>query len=322
VIWLTWRQWRAQALSALGAFIVLAAVLAYTGPHLVHLYQASGIAECQKANGDCGPLIDAFTSHYPLAHVLGSLIILLPAILGVFWGAPLVARELEARTCDVAWTQAVSRTRWLSTKLVTIGLGAVGTTAAFMIVIAAWSSPFDKVSANRFSPAMFSQRGIVPLAYSAFAFALGVFAGAAIRRVLPAMAATLGGTAAARVTVQQWVRPRFAAPFHISGAVFGRGASPTVASNAWVVAARVVDAGGRSIQVRRGLLRDTCHIPEGQFGRDSLRVCAQRLGIHEVLTVQPANRYWSFQIWEGALFVALGVALVIASFVWVRRRIG
>jgi hypothetical protein len=321
MVWLTWRQWRAQALTALGAFIVLAAVLGYTGPHLVHLYQASGIAECQKAKGDCGPLIDAFTSHYPLAHALGSLLILLPAVLGVFWGAPLIARELEARTSDVAWTQAVSRTRWLTTKLVMVGVGAIATTAAFMLIVAAWSSPLDKVSANRFNPEVFAQRGVVPLAYSAFGFALGVLAGAVIRRVLPAMAATVVGIGAVRIAVQQWVRPHFATPLSISGPIIGRGAGQTIASNAWVVTARVVDAAGRTIQVRKGLLRDTCHIPEGQFAGFSLRECAQRLGIHEVFTVQPANRYWSFQLWEAGLFVVLAVALLIASFVWVRRRI-
>ena len=40
-----------------------------------------------------------------------------PALIGVFWGAPLVARELEAGTHRLAWTQSVTRTRWLAIKL-------------------------------------------------------------------------------------------------------------------------------------------------------------------------------------------------------------
>jgi hypothetical protein len=323
MVWLTWRQWRNQALAALAAFVALACVLAYTGRHLVNLYHASGITACQKANGDCGPLIDAFTAHYPLLHSLGALIILIPAVLGAFWGAPLVARELEAHTSDVAWTQGVTRTRWLATKMIMIGLGAIATTAAFMLIVAAWSSPLDKVSGNRFSTGMFAQRGVAPLAYAAFAFALGVVIGAVARRVLPAMAATLLGFGGVRFAVQQWIRPHLAAPLHISAPIFGGGGpAPTISSSAWIVTARTVDAAGRTVEVRRGLLRNSCNLPEGEFSRSALRACAQRLGIHEVLTVQPAHRYWPFQLWEAGIFAVLAAALVTVAFLWVRRRIG
>jgi len=39
-----------------------------------------------------------------------------PALLGIFWGAPLIARELETGTCRLAWNQSVTRTRWLTVK--------------------------------------------------------------------------------------------------------------------------------------------------------------------------------------------------------------
>lgn len=321
MVWLTWRQWRAQAVTALAVFGALGAVLAYTGPHLVHLYQASGITECQQANGDCSPLIDAFKSHYPLSHVLGSFLVVLPAILGVFWGAPLVARELEARTSDVAWTQAVSRNRWLATKLVMIGVGALVITGGFMAIIAAWSSPLDKVSGNRFAPTLFSQRGLAPFAYTAFAFAFGVLLGALIRRVLPAMGATLAGVVGGRVVVEQWIRPHFATPLHITRSLLGGRDGATVGSGAWVVSTRIVDAAGRTLPIGRGLFRDRCGLPESEFSRSAAQACVQRLGIHGVITYQPGNRYWSFQIWESTIFAALGVACVIATFVWVRRRL-
>jgi hypothetical protein len=59
MIWLAWRQFRAQAITAAVALFVFALALAYTGPHLLHLYHASGITACEKAHGDCGPLVDA-----------------------------------------------------------------------------------------------------------------------------------------------------------------------------------------------------------------------------------------------------------------------
>ena len=46
----------------------------------------------------------------------GSGLILLAAVIGVFWGAPLVARELEQGTQRLVWTQSVTRRRWFSTK--------------------------------------------------------------------------------------------------------------------------------------------------------------------------------------------------------------
>jgi hypothetical protein len=320
VIWLTWRQFRVQVLVAATAFVALGIVLGYTGPHLVHLYHSSGIISCQATpNSDCGPLIDDFTSHYPLLHSVGALIILIPGLIGVFWGAPLLARELETGTHRVAWTQSVTRTRWLTTKVVIVGVASVVTTAAFSAIIALWSSPLDTVSGNRFSPGTFSQRGIVPIAYAAFAFALGVAAGAVIRRMLPAMAATLGGFAATRFVIQQWVRPHFAAAQHLNGPVFGAGAA--VKPGTWIVTSRAVDAAGRTIAFRRDTLRSLCRLPEGEFQRSALQTCAQRLGIHSVLTVQPPNRYWPFQVWETTIFVVLALGLIAFSFWWTRNRV-
>jgi hypothetical protein len=320
MIWVTWRQFRLQALAAAAAFVALAIVLGYTGPHLVHLYHASGIRACQATpNSDCGPLIDEFSSHYPLLHSLGALIILIPGIIGVFWGAPLLARELETGTHRLAWTQSVMRTRWLATKFVIIGTASVITAAAFSVIIALWSSPLDVVNGNRFTPGTFSQRGIVPIAYAAFAFALGVALGAIIRRMLAAMAATLGAFAATRFIVQQWIRPHYSAPHHITGPLFG--ADAVVKPGTWIVTSRAVNNAGHTIAVRRDTIRSLCQIPEGEFQRTQLQSCAQRLGIHRILTIQPPNRYWPFQTWETAIFIVLTAALTVLAFWWTQHRI-
>jgi hypothetical protein len=320
MIWVTWRQFRLQAIAAAVTFVALAIVLGYTGPHLVQLYHSSGIRQCQATpNSDCGPLIDEFSSHYPLLHSIGALIILIPGIIGVFWGAPLLARELETGTHRVAWTQSIMRTRWLGTKVTIIGAASILTAAAFSVLIALWSSPLDTVNGNRFSPGTFSQRGIVPLTYAAFAFALGVALGAIIRRLLAAMAATLGAYAATRFIIQQWIRPHYSAPQHIIGPVFG--ADAAVKPGTWIVTSRAVDRAGHTIAFRRDTLRSLCHIPEGEFQRTQLQACAQRLGIHSILTIQPPNRYWPFQIWEAAIFLILTAALTALAFWWTQHRI-
>ena len=328
--WLTWRQFRVQAFTALGAFVVLGAILAYTGPHVTHLYNSSGIAACQKSHGDCGPLIDDFTSHFVWWHALGPLVAAIPALIGVFWGAPLLARELETGTYRVAWTQSVTRTRWLATKVVVIGAASVATAAAFTVIVTLWSAPLDKVTASRFSPGSFGQRGVVPIAYAAFAFALGVAAGAIFRRVLPAMTATLATFAVLRFTIQQWVRPHYATALQVATPLFGGrhlsaavalGETTAVHANDWIVSARAVNAAGRTVAIHRDTLRNICKLPEGDFSQSALQSCAQRLKLHTVLTVQPANRYWSFQAWEFAIFAVMAAALVILAFWWTRRRI-
>jgi hypothetical protein len=317
--WLAWRQFRAQALTALAVFVVLGAVLAYTGPHVVHLYNTSGIRECQASHGDCGPLIDNFTAHYTWWHGLGAFIIVIPALIGVFWGAPLLARELETGTHRLAWTQSITRARWLATKVVIIGIASIVTTAAFSIIIALWLSPFDRVASNRFSPGTFSQRGIVPIAYAMFAFALGVALGTVIRRVLPAMVATLGAFAAIRIAVQQWIRPHFAAPLHLAATVFDRSAA--VGPSVWIVSSRIVDKTGHTVTIDRDTIRARCGLPEGEFSRTALAACTQRLGLHAILTIQPAHRYWPFQAWEFAIFAVLTASLLGFGFWWTRRRI-
>jgi hypothetical protein len=319
MIWLAWRQFRVQALTAVAAFIVLGAVLAYTGPHVTHLYNTSGIHACQAAHGDCGPLIDNFTSHYPWWHGLGALTIALPALVGVFWGAPLLSRELETGTYRLAWTQSVTRTRWLATKVILIGVASIITATAFSVIIAVWLSPFDRVAGNRFSPGTFSQRGIVPVAYTLFAFALGVACGALIRRLLPAMVATLAGFAAVRLVVQQWIRPHLATPLHVAGTVFDRSAA--VGQSVWIVSSRIVDKAGHTVTIDRDTIRTRCGLPEGEFSRTALGACTQRLGLHSILTIQPAHRYWPFQAWEFAIFTMLAIAVTAFAFWWTRRRI-
>jgi hypothetical protein len=94
-----------------------------------------------------------------------------------------------------------------------------------------------------------------------------------------------------------------------------------VSPNAWVVSSRVVDRSNHTVALHRDSLRSVCGLPEGEFSRDALRTCAQRLGLHEILTVQPANRYWPFQAWETAIFAVLTVVLIAFSFWWTRHRI-
>ena len=181
----TWRQFRTQAVVAYGALAAIALALAITGPHLVHVYDTS-LATCAK-NGDCGAVTNAFSNIDHGFHVaIDILVLVVPGIIGIFWGAPLVARELESNTFRLDCTQSVTRVRWLAVKLGALGLASAVVVGLISLMVTWWSSSFDRVSMNAFGT--FDQRDIVAVGYAVFAFVLGVTTGVLSRRTVPAMA--------------------------------------------------------------------------------------------------------------------------------------
>ena len=81
----TWMQFRFQALVALGGLAIVAVVLGLTGPSLVHLYDASGFTTC-SAHDDCSTLTNGLLSHDRLLQDLSSVLLVVPALIGLFWG--------------------------------------------------------------------------------------------------------------------------------------------------------------------------------------------------------------------------------------------
>jgi hypothetical protein len=179
MIWLTWRQFRAQSVVAAAALAAFAVILGVTGPNLAHAYAASGLASCR---GNCASLSGTFLSQmrsdavYPLLYFAGgAAVYLTPALIGIFWGAPLVTRELEAGTLRLTWNQSVTRTRWMAAKLALIGLVAMATAGLLSLMVTWWSGPIDQAGGfpvtmgqlSRFSPLVFDARGFAPVGYAA-----------------------------------------------------------------------------------------------------------------------------------------------------------
>jgi hypothetical protein len=357
VIQLTWRQFRAQALMALAALACVAAVVAVTGPRLSHLYGIA-VAPCQ-AQGNCKTAVFALTSAYGhLGEGLSAVLLAVPALIGIFWGAPLVAHELETGTYRLAWTQGVTRQRWLAVKLGLPGLAGMAAAGLFSLLVSWWAIPLDRVNGGRFTPGNFAVQGIVPIGYAAFAFALGVAAGVLTRRTLPAMAASLAAFAGARLAIQDWVRPHLAASAHLSAPLNLLGFQPGSSGNltllvappnsprlsgAWIYSTQVADKTGYAPTSQ--FLQSACpnlsgrggppgpdnpgrqpsgiigSVGQGQ-GRTSQN-CLHTLSarVHDVVMYQPASRYWLFQAYETAIFIGLAVALAGLCFWWVRRRL-
>jgi hypothetical protein len=355
----TWLQSRIQTAAAFGALAIIAVALAVTGPHLVSLYHA-GVATC-AAHGNCPAARIAFLRNdSTLRTWLGVLTVALPGVIGIFWGAPLVARELEAGTFRLAWTQSITRTRWLASKLGVVGQASMAVAGLASLMVTWWASPLDRVQMSLFGT--FDSRDIVPIGYAAFAFALGVTAGVLIRRPLPAMATTLVAFTGARLAATYWIRPHLIAPLHANiaigaASIVGYGsdslggqsslqlASPNI-PNAWIYSQQLVGKTGQPITaqfVQRacpgigggggpaggasgggGLLGGGgSHSHVSDSAQQRFHDCAVRVTarFHEVVTYQPASRYWTFQWYELAIFLGAALILAGASIWWARRRL-
>lgn len=138
-------------------------------------------------------------------------------------------------------------------------------------------TPFD--SPRTGSRTFFDVIGPAPVAYAVFALALGVAAGTAIQRTVPAMAATLFLFVATRFAIHQW-RPWFETPMTAT------------------------------LPAPAGSLRGVLQIASPTIGESQSR-----------LVYQPADRFWTFELIEMAIFLILALVLIGLSSWWVRHRV-
>jgi hypothetical protein len=339
MIWLTWRQFRAQAAAGYAAVALVGVVLAITGPRLVRLARGST------------PVFDLLSrTDRNLFYAGIVLLAVAPALVGAFWGAPLVGRELEAGTHRLAWNQSITRSRWLATKLGVGALTSAVTIGLLTLAVSWWSDPIDGAVSNRqgglpgrLTPVSFAMRGIAPVGYAVFALVLGVTLGIVLRRSLPAMAITLAVYAVVQVAVPLWVRPHLVPPAH--GVVMlsrdtldsirddGTGRVESISVHTgdrgdWILSNDTLDGTGQVAAVPSwfgGCLSSaTSSAPRTQVDASPVDACLARLaaeGYRQRVVYQPADRFWPLQWAETALFLALSGLLTALSFWWLRTRL-
>ncbi len=307
--WVAWRQLRTPALTGLAAFTLLALFLLATGTRMASSFEESGLAQCVTIQPNCGLAADQFRQRFGSLAAIAPYFQFIPGLIGVFWGAPLVAREFEYGTHTLAFTQSVTRLRWITVKLgLVLGL-AVITTVVLGRIVSWWYEPFAELDSGRFTPEVFSHEGIVPVAYTLFAVALGVAAGTIVRRSVAAMAITLAVFFAVRFPVEQWVRPHYMPPAHRTHTVaegFGAG------TGNWNLDSQFADASGHIVPMQQ--VANLC-----PPGTDTAH-CVTTHGYHVFETFQPANRFWTFQAIETSIFLTLALALVGLTILVLDRR--
>ncbi|SEG76912.1 hypothetical protein SAMN04489712_111224 [Thermomonospora echinospora] len=344
MIWLTWRQFRAAAVATAAALAALAAVLALTGPGLADDYSA-GIAACTAQGSDCARFREGFFQDNQAPFFgLTAVMLALPALIGLFWGAPMITRELESGTHQLVWNQSITRTRWLAVKLALTGLAVMTTAGLASLALSWWSSPLDQAGAAndpgfpRMGPLLFDVRGIAPIGYAAFAFILGVAVGMLVRRALPAMAVTLAVFTAVQVAMPLLVRPHLRAPVHATVElstsnlnqlglrpdegvdVHLRAMAPD--KGGWVLSTRLIDKSGNEVH---GVLpvstaSGPCALRDRrQQGPDPCLNELNRLGYRQEVSYHPADRFWAFQWTETGIYMVLTLGLTAFCFWRIRR---
>ena len=327
--WLVWRQHRNQALFGVGALAAFGVLLLITGLQLASKYH-SALASCTVTRS-CGNLASTLSLGDAPVFFLVTLTMAVPVLLGLFWGAPLVARELETGTSQFAWMQSVTRRHWLTVKTGWILLAAAAWGGALSALVTWWSSPENALSPQSFDLGHFDIQGIVPAAYALFAVALGIAVGTLVRRVLPALAVTLGVFAALRIAIADFVRPHYMTAITMTfGPSGGSGFAPAgsmglgqgtlgpngqALPNSWSAPALPID--GKSVSLAD--LPSACRALYGQ-GPGKVISCLSTRGYRGYVTYQPGSRYWTFQGIETGIFVALSVALVALTLIVLTRR--
>lgn len=318
--WVTWRQHR-LALAGTGALLGAAAVyLLVTGARMHHDYAA--VTACRPADSDvCERVANEFANaHASSAQLAAALLQVVPALIGAFAGAPLLARELETGTFRYAWTQGFGRVRWTIAKVVALALALTAGAAAFSLLFSWFIRPLVATRLRFYSPldpTLFDLRGVALAAWTLAAFAIGVFAGTVCRRTILAMFVTLAVYAALGFATGAFLRAHYEAPV-ITTRIDIRAAdwvlSETLLRDGRAAGLATINATLRPVGVRAVTPDLFTPVPGGATpdGFDPIRYLV-RHGFSQRTTYQPAARFWRFQAIEAAWLLALSLLLLGAT---------
>ena len=309
---LVWRLHRNQVVFAAAALAALTVVLLVTGSVMAHDYDTA-LASC-RVTQSCGDLGSQLFRGDGMIIDTVNLTVVVPLLFGLFWGAPLLAKELEDGTHNLVWTQSVPRRRWLGSTVGWALLAAAAWGGAMAVLVSWWRYPQNALD-SRF--AAFDIQGIVPVAYAVFAVALGIAIGSVVRRVLPALALTIAAFVGVRVPIAVYLRPRFLTPLRATFPIVSPGQLP---AGAWQLSQSMVAPGGAASGVTDfGALPSACE-SVGFQSKGILGQCLSAHGYRMAVTYQPDSRFWAFQGIEAGIFLVLAGALVLFAFRWVLRR--
>ena len=315
--WVAWRQSRLELIIGLFILAGLAALLVPLGLQQLSLFKSLGLATMSPAAAQYAALSQQFLDSYPqwlssVVNISGVMLFVFCALLAV----PVVL-EFEQRTHRLAWTQSITRRRWILTKL-GFGLLAAVVFSALYCVLMGWFLGPQNTLTGAFNN--FNQDGIVPIAFAVFTFAVALAVGVLSRRsavgVIAAVVVCVAAVTAALPVLSQGLPLHYltpleeVSPFTLPTPSLGQNQNITVRVGAdlpigsLVVNNYFIDASGNHVN-----LIQTINTSPGNI-------------ISQVTDYQPPHRYWAFQGVEAVAFFGASIVLLCGSFWVIERRKG
>jgi len=331
--WFVWRQHRKQFMIFGLIFMVFAVFAILTGNHYWHSYQQA-LATCKQypSTPSCSDIQGTvFQSGGAIMSAVFVTGLMVPLVLGIFLGSPLFSKEYEEGTNKLAWTQSVSRRKWLTTKLLWALAFAALYGLAISLLVSWWARTVNILDQNRFNSGEFDVQGIMPFAFSVFFTAIGFTVSAWFRKTIIALAVTLGLFIAFQASFAQWIRPHYMTPVTATAKMGPGEDGSLVPTGAWALRRDIADKNGKTIGDIFPSAPPQCQqiIQQAQVpghpnafkavptpgGGDPIDDCLNKAGFHQIAKYQPSYRYWDFQRIEAGIYLGM-TALAVGVTYW------
>ncbi|MDX3659858.1 ABC transporter permease subunit [Streptomyces sp. ID05-26A] len=321
MIWASFRLQRTQLLTLLGVLVVGAGVITLLRTTMVDAITSAQLTQCVAQGGSActSEAQNAFLGDWSnLLQVARMLIIAVPILVGVFIGAPLFAQELENGTHVLAFTQSVSRTRWMLSKLVVALVPALIVVVVLQYLVWWWLTAAGTLGPRvngSWNPINFGIDHVSPIAYTLFAFSLGAFLGVVSRRTLVGMTAAFGVFVAVRFVLAGQVNRFVPSERRVDGS--GPAGDGLRVGSGWL------DAAGQEVpRDKYWPVTDAClkALPESSRGQEEFLACMREGGMAKAYSVVlPESSAWLAHLYDAAIFGGFAV-LLLAGTLWALRR--
>jgi ABC-type transport system involved in multi-copper enzyme maturation permease subunit len=328
MIWATLRLQRLQLITLFGALVVGAGVIILLRSNMIDALTSSQLVQCvTQAIDECAAPAEAqkaFGTEWATPLQTAQLLIIgSPALIGVFIGAPLFARELEQGTHVLAFTQSMSRTRWMLSKMVVALVPALIVLIVLQYLVWWWLTAAGTLGPRlngSFNAVNFGIDHVSPVGYALFAFALGTFLGVVSRRTLAAMTAGLGAFVVVRFALSGLVNRLVPAQRQ----EFAPAANTDVYRNgSLVIEEGWLDTAGRPVSDDKvQALTQACKsTPAGTPNtQEGFLACLPQSGLVKTYaSFVPESQAWQVHLVDASIFGGLAVLLLVGT-AWVLRR--
>ncbi|MGN6377343.1 MAG: ABC transporter permease subunit [Gaiellales bacterium] len=305
--WVSWRLQRTETLIAVVVLGLLAALLVPTGIHMANVYHQDDLSSClgSAKGGACSARIGEFEMEFQKLNQLANWFTLIPGLIGVLLAAPFIL-DLEHGTYRLAWTQSITRRRWLAGKLALPIVASIVASGILIVMFTWWRTPQINLF-GRLDTGVYDTTGIAVIGYTLFALGLALALGAVWRRSAVALTVAFVGYFATRVFVDYWLRDQLVSPH---SATWRGNPNPHFLQHAEVLSQNIV-VNGHQLASGGGFLGGNAQL--------GVPKSTGNLIFHAVY--RPPSQFWSLQFAELGLFLGVAAALILFAAWWTHERV-